>query len=399
MAVPWEWVAVGAAVIGGWVALSATGGTAIPGFDQVRISSGGAAAAAGASLLAAAVTRLRGRDLWIYTFGLVVLPVTLALAASGHDARPLLASVAIALGLALTAGARSRAGRLRAAALAGLGISLVGSVVLAQPGVESVLAPAGPVYGGVLVAGGALLVLAGAGGSIGVPALKPLLAVGLVAGLLGAATAGGFVVPLILGAAAIGVATVRPAAAVALFAIALASLPGGLPAAALVGSGALIAQALDRDWAVVAALPGGIAMVEVLLIPGPVLPRALVGGTALLIDVAIVRTLSSASTASRTTADMEQGTRMVRPIELARFPGVGQRVGERHRLPALVVGLWLFIAPGSWTWAGDTRLADYDVGAGRAIATGLLLMTGLAAADQILARRRAPGDALARVTT
>lgn len=391
--VPWEWVGLGALVIAGWVALAATGGATLPigegvggvsGVgDGITFSAGGAAAAAGAAVLAAAVTRRRGRDLASFLFGLLLLPVALALAASGGDARPLLAAIAVEVGLAVSAGARSRSGRLRAAALAGLGTTLVASVVLAQPGAGSVLAPAATIYGATLVAGAALLVLAGAGGSIGVPALKPLLAVGLVAGLLGAAATDGPLVAVLIGAVALGVATVRPAAAVALFAIALASLPGGLPAAALVGSGALIAQSLDRDWAVIAALPGGIAMVEVLLIPGPVLPRAIVGLTALLIDVAIVRSLISTQTKP------DEGTRLVRPVDLARLPGVGQRTAERHRLPALVLGLWLLVAPGSWTWAGDTRLHDYDVGAGRSIATGLLLMTGLAVADHVLARRRA----------
>lgn len=383
VAVPWGWVAMGSAVTAGWVALAATGGADLTWPTEATITAGGAAAGAGASLLAAAVARLRGLELRIFGFGLVVLPATLAFAASGHDARPLLGAVVVAVGMALGAGARSRAGRLRAAGLAGIGTTLLAAVVLAQPGGGASLAPSGPVYGGVLVAGGVLLVLAGAGGSIGVPALKPLLVVGLVAGLLGAAATDGYVVALLVGAVAIGVATLRPAAAVGLFALALASLPGGLPAAALVGSGAVIAQALDRDWAVVAALPGGIAMVEVLLVPGPVLPRALVGGAALLIDVIIVRELTRG-------ADVpDEGTRLAGPVDLARLPEVGERAGERHRLPALVLGLWLMIAPGSWSWAGDTRLDDYDIGAGRAIATGLLLMTGLAVADQLLARRRA----------
>ena len=319
-AVPWEWVAPGALVIAGWVALAATGGATLPvgdGIgDGIDFSAGGAAAGAGAAVLAAAVARRRGRDLISFLFGLLLLPVGLALAASGGDARPLLATIAVEVGLAVSAGARSRAGRLRAAALAGLGTTLLASVVFAQPAAGSVLGPADTIYGAVLVAGAALLVLAGSGGSIGVPALKPLLAVGLVAGLLGAAATDGPLVAVLIGAVALGVATVRPAAAVALFAIALASLPGGLPAAALVGSGALIAQALDRDWAVIAALPGGIAMVEVLLFPGPLLPRAIVGTTALLIDVAIVRSLTSNAGTSNADEPSE-GTRLARPIPRA----------------------------------------------------------------------------------
>ena len=162
--VPWEWVGFGALVIAGWVALAAAGGATLPvgeGVgDGIAFSSGGAAAGAGAAVLTAAVARRRGRDLISFLFGLLLLPVGLALAASGGDARPLLATIAVEVGLAVSAGARSRAGRLRAAALAGLGTTLVASVVFTQPGVGSVLAPADTVYGAVLVAGAALLVLA-----------------------------------------------------------------------------------------------------------------------------------------------------------------------------------------------------------------------------------------------
>lgn len=380
--VPWAWVALGAAVVTGWVVFALAGGADLDLAGlQGRITPAGAAAAAGVALLAGAATRPSGWELGALLFGLLAAPPALALAGSGLDARPLVVVVAAASLLAVTAGGRDRTARLRAVALAGMGTTLVGAAVFSNPGSDFPLGAGSDAFGGALVAGAVLLVLAGAGGTIGVPALKPLLAVGLLAGLFGAASVGGMVVPLLVGAAAVGVVSVRPAVGVALFAVAAAALPGGQPAAALIAAGAVVALAVERDWAVLAALPGGISLVSAFLLPGAVAPRVIVGLAALLIDVQLARRLVPATDAD------PAGTRLAGPVDLARLPGVRRRRAERHRLPAAVIGIWLVVAPGSWAWAGDTGLGHYDLGAGRAAAVALLVMTGLAVADRALARR------------
>ena len=55
--------------------------------------------------------------------------------------------------------------------------------------------------------------------------------------------------------------------------------------------------------------------------------------------------------------------------------------------PAVGVGAWLLVAPGSWGWvtvAGPTGLGSYDVGAARALAAGMLFVEG----GLLLSRRR-----------
>jgi hypothetical protein len=386
-AVPWPFVALTAAVVVVWIGLAAYGGFTLDlGPGTASVSPAGAAAAAGAALLAGAVTRPVSWALGSMLAGLLLLPPALAVAASGGEARPLVAAAVLAVAFAVTTGGRNRPARMRAAGLAGGGTALVAAAVFSHPGAGFALSASSDEFAAALVAASVLLVLSGTGGTVGVPGLKPLLPVGLVAGLVGAAALGGEIVPLLAGAAAAGVCAVRPAAAAGLYAVALAALPGGQPAAALVGAGAVLAVALERDWAVVAALPGAIASVDVLLLPGDALPRVIVGTTAVLVVGQLAARLVPSRTESA--SDEPRGSRLAAPIDLARLPGIGPRRAERHRLPALVLGVWLLVAPGTWAWAGETRLRDYDLGAGRALAAALVLMTALSVADQVLARRR-----------
>ncbi|MBW3536812.1 MAG: hypothetical protein KY395_03460 [Actinobacteria bacterium] len=383
---PWPWVALGGAVVAFWIMLAAAGGGVVEGFGlTISLSPAGAAAAAGTALLGGSSAPSRADTLAAALAGMLLLPIAVAVAASGEDARPLVAVLVLVAGLGVTAGGRHRAARLRAVALAGVGTALLGAAVVAADQTGHVLTATGPAFGTPMVAGGALLALAGAGGSVGVPALKPLLVVGLLAGVVSASSVGDLWVPLLVGAAAIGIAAVRPAAAFGLFAIAVAALPGAQPAASLIAAGVIVAIALDRDWAVVATLPGLIAMVETLTLPGPLAPRVIVAGTAIALSVVIASDLFARRTRPRTA---QEGSRLATTVDLAALPRAGPRRAERHRIPALVVAAWLLVAPGTWSWAGETRLGDYDAGAGRAVAVAALILVGLACADQFHALRR-----------
>lgn len=382
--VPWLWVALGAAVVGGWTALAALGGSDVEmAGGVVSISAGGAAAAAGAAALGAATSPRQGWGLAAVLVGTLLLPAALAVAASGGEARPLIAVLPVVVAFGVAAGGRTRTARLRAVAIAGIGTALLGAAVLAGSAAHD-LAARGPTFGSTIVIGGVLLVIAGAGGSVGVPALKPLLAVGALAGIVGASAVPGVGVPLLVGAAAVGIAGVRPAPAVALFAIAVAALPGGQPAASLLGAGAILAVALDREWAVVAALPGAISMVGALMFPGEIAPRVVIGVTATLLGIQVARDIFP----TRPARTDEEGSRLAAPVDLAAFPGVVPRRAERHRLPAIVLLTWLLVAPGSWTWAGDGAIDHYDAGAGRAVAVAGLVLVALAGADHRATLRR-----------
>lgn len=382
--VPWLWVALGGALVAGWAALAAVGGGEVHLAGQViTVSGGGAAAAAGAATLAVATSPRRGRGLAAVGVGALVLPAALAVAASGGEARPLIGVLPFVVGLGVVAGGRTRTARLRAVAIAGIGTALLGAAVLAGSGTYALTARS-TTFGATCVIGAVLLVIAGAGGSVGVPALKPLLAVGALAGIIGASAVPGVGVPLLVGAAAVGIAGVRPAPAVALFAVAVAALPGGQPAASLLAAGAVLAVALEREWAVVAALPGAISMVGALMFPGEIAPRVIVGATATLLGLQVARDIFPAGGA-RPDGD---GSRLAAPVDLAAFPGIVPRRAERHRLPALVLVAWLLVAPGSWTWAGDAGIDHYDSGAGRAVAVAGLVLVGLAGADHRPMRRR-----------
>ena len=384
--VAWPWVGLGGAVVAAWIALAAAGGAVMEVASlSVTVTPAGAAAAGGTALVAGASVPYRGAALAASLSGLLLLPVTVALAASGEDARPLLVVLALVAGLGVTAGGRHRTARLRAVALAGIGITLVGAAVIAADQGGYVLTPTGTTFGAAMVAGAALLVIAGAGGTVGVPALKPLLVAGLLAGVVSASVVGDLWVPLLLGAAAIGIAGVRPTAALGLFAIAVAALPGAQPAASLMGAGVVVAIALDREWAVVAVVPGLIATVETLLIPGAVAPRVIVGAGAIALTVLIAIDLFG-QRAEPTQA--REGSRLASRVDLAALPGLAPRRAERHRIPAIVVAAWILVAPGTWSWVGEARLADYDSGAGRAVAVAILFLVGLACADRVKDLRR-----------
>lgn len=383
--VPWPWVALGAAVVAAWTAVAAAGGgdVVVAGIT-LTISGGGAAAAGGAALLAGTTSLRQGWSLAATLVGALLLPIALAAAASAGDARPLLGLLPLVVALGVAGGGRTRTARLRSVAIAGVGTTLLAAAVLAGSATYS-LGASTTTFATTIVIAGVLLVIAGAGGSVGVPALKPLLAVGALAGIVGASAVPGIGVPLLVGAAAVGIAGVRPAVAVALFAFAVAALPGGQPAASLLAAGAVLAVAVERDWAVVAALPGAIAMVEVLMFPGEIAPRVVVGAVATVLGIQVARDIFPTRDLGRAG---DEGSRLAAPVDLAALPGVGPRRAERHRIPAIVLIAWLLVAPGSWTWAGDAGIHHYDTGAGRAVAVAGLVLAGLAGADHRAALRR-----------
>src|SRR5205807_9342612 len=140
----------------------------------------------------------------------------------------------------------------------------------------------------------------------------------------------------------------RPTLALGLLGVAALAGPGQ-PAGAgvLLLAGAVAAAAVARPAAAALGFPGAVALALVLTAVG--------GGAALALGAcAGVVALGLAADAARV-------PRPERP--------------QWWEVPAAAVGAWLLVAPGSWGWvatAGHTGLGSYDLGAGRALAAGLV---------------------------
>jgi hypothetical protein len=61
-------------------------------------------------------------------------------------------------------------------------------------------------------------------------------------------------------------------------------------------------------------------------------------------------------------------------------------------VPAIALGGWLLVAPGTWGWAGPAGLRSYDVGAARALAGASLCVVVLAFRERAPARWYARGS-------
>lgn len=148
----------------------------------------------------------------------------------------------------------------------------------------------------------------------------------------------------------------RPGPALGLLSLAAVAgvgAPGGAPG--LLAAAAVLVAAADRPWAIAAGLPGGVALTLGLTRAGGL------WAVALGLGAAAVGVLLVNQSAHGEPADLRPAT-----------------------IPALVVGAWLIVAPGSWAWAGAAALGPYDAGASRAAAAALLLVTAAAARQSVL---------------
>lgn len=336
---PLQASALAGLVAAGWVFVAMVGGLA-------GITPAGAAAGAGAAVLAAGLLAPSGAGaLPLLGHGVLVGTITVALAASDRGTVPMIVTMAVVAVVAIAVAWRTddRLG-LKLGALTGAGL-IVLTVGTAAAG-EAIGRPAAAVVlAGCVVGFGVCTEAARAYRPLGL-----LVAPFLVAGVIAAAGSSEAVVPVLGFAAAGGVAVDRAPLALGLLALAAAALPAAAPAAGLFAAAAVLAAALGRREAVVLGLPGvvAVAAVAVAVPPG-------VGTVAL-----AVATGAAGATLV---------TRAGRRSPSSSWPPAARWA---NRAPALALGAWLLVAPGSWTWAGDAGLQAYDKGAAVAASAGVL---------------------------
>jgi hypothetical protein len=320
-----------------------------------------AAAACGAALIVAAVDGAAVERPTLLGLALTATSVALAAGRTATDGGGVVAALAIAGALAAAAGRAPV--RVWAMAAVGLVLAAVGVVALrsATNSWQLPFADASASHRGdgvLIVLGAALLVLAG------VQRSRAPVTVLVPAGAFLTAQAAPMVhradgltwLAVVLGLAAVAAALAarigrplldRPAAALTLMGLAALVAPGATlgPGLLLAAGGALAAV---FGWPAAAALgvPGGVALAIALAAHG--------GGAAF-----VVGALAGA-------------------VALALAAAV-LRAGPLHRpevwmTPALALGAWLLVAPGTWGWVGPVSLRAYDLGAARSVAGAALCL-------------------------
>jgi hypothetical protein len=356
-----EWQSSGRTVLAGclvgavaaaWLAVALRGNVTV---GHLALTPIAAATACGAALLASTLPDLGRADGQASIVLLIGFPVAVAIAAGRGSLDPLLVAGAVVAVAGLWPGADRWLPVARLAGCAGMVVWLVGHTL--QDGGR--LHVDGRATAAAMVVAAVLLVVASSSpGSA--PSSRLLLVPAVLAGVTAAP-----VLPaaaaLVGGAGALGAAAVRrPPAALALLAVAAAAVPAGGPAARLLAAGALIAAALGADVAVLVGLPGAAALAAAIV-------RAPSTSAAVITAAAAIATAALSAERMR-----------------------GRFVLDPARVPAVALGAWLLVAPGTWTWAGPSLLATYDHGAARAVAVGLVVLLG----DEALHRMRAaaPGS-------
>lgn len=364
--------------------------------------------------------------------------IALLLAATGGPLRRLPAA-ASSLALALASGSltlgvgRDGAGWV----VAGLTASCVLVAVVGRSGREEPLGPSALALGGTAAVVGGLARVVGTTGALELPAdgrlaidaglllvggsaavavaaaLRPRSAIGLLLPLalalgvpsattLGAAgDAVGLALMLLALAATAGWAATTAqfpdarllAAALALAALAAASIPtmgipgtgsavdgvraAGVPAAWLLAAAAVITAVCLVPLAALSAVPGMAALV-VVLVADPAPARL---ALAALLVAAVVAT---AAAVSRPSGRSDEG-------EIERFgvaTGTSPLFGPLlAAVPALGLGLWLLVAPTSWTWVGQVRLVGWSDSVALAVAGGLIAVVAAGAAGRVAVPR------------
>ena len=314
-----------------------------------------AAAGCGAALVAAAIDAAALERPPFAGVGLAAVFVALAAGRTTTDGAGLVAAAAVAAAAVVIAGGVS----LRVLGPAAAGVAMAGAGVVAlRSAVNSSQLPLDAISGShrgdgvLLLAGAALLIVAGsqrARGAAGVLVPTGAFLAAQVAPIVhggdGLAAAG---IVLALAAATAALAARfgrplldRPTAALTLLALAALAGPGSTRGAALLlGAAGTLASALGWPAAALLGLPGGVALAIALSARGGVtsfVEGVLAGVVALALAAAALR----------------QGA-VPRPALWA--------------APALGLGAWLLVAPGTWGWVGPAGLRAYDAGAARALA-------------------------------
>ena len=180
-----------------------------------------------------------------------------------------------------------------------------------------------------------------------------LLPGGLVLGLAAAPLRGDddvAMLAVVLGAASVAAAFAgRGSMALGLLALAAASAsPGLAPSSRLLAAAAVLVLACgDRPVALLAALPGGVALAAGVIEDGG-WPAAVVAVTA----------IALAALLGRTFLVLGEGE----PTSAPATPGL---------VPAALTGVWLVVLPGSWGWTG-AQLGHYDRGMTRGLAAAVV---------------------------
>lgn len=353
----------GTAVTVAFVILAVSGGGRLAGVDVSPLAAAAAAGAAalGASLRPQPATQGRAGKLRPLAplAVLLAVPAVSAVAAAGRS--PVAMLVAVAGVVALDVAVNGERGLAPAGMVAiGLGLALAGFVAADPDPSAWTLTVSGPAEAAFVTAGGAVVVLAGALArdprllarvAVVPGALLAVTAVPHVDGLAAAAVLAG-------GGAAVAAALRQPAAGAALVGLAAAATPATEGAALLLLAGAVLAVPLRPPWAGAPLLPGAVALTFELA-------WAPVEGAGVVVAV---------------------GAAVVAMV-MAAVPGGRLRLRAGH-VPAVGLGAWLVLAPGSWTWAGPPELEAYEVGVTRAAAAGLLAVVATAAAVPLRRRLR-----------
>jgi hypothetical protein len=332
-------VAVGAVLTAGWLSVALTGGLTA---GTIDLSALAAAVACGATALVTASPVQRRGGIVLPPALLVGLPLSAALAVDGHSALPLLGCALVSL---LSALPRWRAaGWSLAAGEVGVGLVAAGLVLGRNDLHPGILRVEGDLAAALLAAAAAALVLAAGLAPDGEDGLRLLVLPGLVIGWIVAPLVDG--VPVVAAGltlvAAVLLATRRGPAPLAFAAIALAAVGPARPAAALLAAAVVLLTALGPVVAWPAVLPGAVAA-ALALAAGPGRVDQVAAGIAVgLAVLALARTVR------------------------------GPAVLAPRLVPAAAIGLWLAVAPATWSWVGPARLGDYQQGASRALAAALL---------------------------
>jgi hypothetical protein len=323
-----------------------------------------AAGGCGAALLAAAV--LEGGAMTrrgLAGTGTALCFVCLALAGGRQGVQVVVLVGGLVLATVLTVDAAPPEDRAAPALLALLGTAaaLVGAGALLVGDDRWDLPEAGTVSRAavvVLVGAGAAWAVAATIGRARPPAL--LLPGGLVLGLAAAPLRPGAddvaLLAAALALAAVAAATTaRPAMALALLALAAAcASPGLAPASRLLAAAAVLAAAsAERPLALLAAVPGGVALVTGVVDDGG-WPAATLAAAGVGVAALLVRRTATAGAAWK-------GVPARMPLTLG-------------LLPAAAAGTWLVLLPGSWTWTA-AELGHYDRGMLRALVAAVVVVT------------------------
>jgi hypothetical protein len=333
------WPVAGGVVTFAWVAVALAGGDGSP----VDTTASGAAAAAGTAALVGASWRPRAPQMAAVAFVvLLVLPVTVA-AASAGDPLPLAAALV----------AFAAVEYVHRAVAAGCAL-LVASLVAARMSAGAWVLPGDGGADLVLALAGAALSMVGA--ATGPHRVRPLVAPAVLLGTAAVASTTPGAVPVLAAALAVAAAVLvgdRPSVALATLAVGAAAVPVA-PAWGLLAAAAVLGSAVPGPAAVLLGLPGAAALADGLVPPGGGFAGAALMAGAVGVAVAVAR---------------RPGGRWSLPV------------GDGAAVPALVLGVWLVLAPGTWRWAGGDGLGPYDRGVAVAAAAAFLALlgTGLAA--------------------